>query len=129
MAHRIDAFLTVLEDRSAPAIAGHEPVDDALLGLLAHVAFADGQVGDAEFALLGRLFPWLEAGDILGRVAAVLETGLDIDALGAALPSPIERAKALRFATHMAWADDQMDPGESELIRELALKLGVAPQG
>jgi hypothetical protein len=64
----------VLEDRSAPPVAGHE----------------------------------------LGRVATVLATGLDIDALRTALPSPIERAQALRFGTHVAWADDQMDPGESD---------------
>ncbi|GEM_PF-2346709 len=129
MSSRIDSFLAVLEDPAAPPLAGTDPADAALLALLAHVAFADGQVGDEEFALLSRLFPGLESGDILGRVAASLEAGLDVDGLARALPSLVDRAKALRFATHMAWADDQMDPGESELIRDLARQLGVAPQG
>ncbi len=124
--HRIDAFLAVLADPSAPPVVGDEPIDTTLLTLLAHVAFADGQVGDEEFTLLARLFPGLGSGAILERVTQALDAGLDVDALKAALPTPVDRSKALRFATHMAWADDDLHPGEGELIRRLARELGVA---
>lgn len=126
---RIDAFLAVLENPSAPPISGHDPIDEVLFSLLAHVAFADGQVGDEEFALLSRLFPQLGSGDLLSQVAASLEQGLDVDWLAHRLPTHPERSKALRFATHMAWADAELDPGESELIRGLVAELRDRPEG
>ncbi len=125
---RIDEFLAVVEDPAAAPVAGADPLDGVILDLLAHVAFADGEVGEEEFTLLSRLYPERGLGEILSQVDAATERPLDVDALARAFPTHLERGKALRFATHMAWQDRRLDPGESQLIRELAARLRELPE-
>ena len=55
---RIDDWFVVFSDPNGGVLVGHAPEDSALFSLLAHVAFADQQIDDSEFAVLRRLFPF-----------------------------------------------------------------------
>jgi uncharacterized membrane protein YebE (DUF533 family) len=126
---RIDDFLAVIDDPNAPPVQGDDPADELLLGLLGHVAFADGEIGEEEFALLSRLFPAIGSGEMLTRLAVLTESPLDVQALARICPTHKERSRAIRFATHMAWQDKQLDPGETKLIRDLEAQLWEIPEG
>ncbi len=123
---RIQEYLSALEDPERRLRPGH-PHDPLLLSLMVHVAFADGEVEENEFALLGRLVPDKEPGELLMWVAAEAERPLDLQALAEAFPDPADRDALLTFAGHMAWGDSRLDASEVQLIAELARTLGVDP--
>lgn len=123
---RIHDYLSALNDPAVTVRPGH-PHDPLLLSLMVHVAFADGEVEENEFALLGRLVPDKEPGELLMWVAAEAEKPLDLPALAAAFPEPQDREALLTFAGHMAWGDNQLETSEVQLIARLAQALGIDP--
>jgi len=105
------------------------PEDRALLVLLVHVAFSDGEVQDDEVAFLLQVLPDRDPEELRAWVAAVAQEGpLDYQALAQALPRMEQRWKALRFGARMAWKDGTLHPRERELLTTLAEQLEL-PQG
>jgi hypothetical protein len=126
---RIDDYLQMVADPSAAdaLVPGH-PADDALIALLAAVAFSDGSVDDSELEFLLRLFPGRDPAELRDWAIAAGETPLDIGALAGALPSNEERWAGLRFAARMAWKDGILAEEEMTLLESLSDGLGL-PQG
>jgi uncharacterized tellurite resistance protein B-like protein len=122
---RIQQFLNVLNDPAARLDPGH-PEDPLLLSLMVHVAFADGEVEENEFALLGRLCPDKELGELLMWITQEADKPLDLQALADTYPAPSDRDQLLTFAGHMAWGDNQLETSEVQLIARLANFLGVS---
>lgn len=124
---RIDEYLDLVADPNATdaLVPGH-PADDALIALLAAVAFSDGEVDDAELAFLLRLFPGRDPDELREWAIDAGTTPLNIEALGTALPTSEERWTGLRFAARMAWKDGVLAEEEMALLTELASGLGLA---
>ena len=121
---RIQQFLDVLNDPNAQLDPGH-PEDALLLSVMVHVAFADGEVEENEFALLQRLCPDKELGELLVWITEEAAKPLDLQALADSYPDPAHRDQLLTFAGHMAWGDNQLETSEVQLIAKLANFLGV----
>jgi len=114
---RIDDWMTVFNDPKRRSLAGQDPADPALFSLLVHVAWADGQVVEAEFDLLQRLFPGHDLGVVLERVAAVSAEPLELPELMKHFAQQPDRLLAL--AERMALRDHQVHEGEMALIQTL----------
>jgi len=123
---RIQEFLDVL-NTPTHTVQGAHPQDALLLSVMVHVAFADGQVEENEFALLGRLAPEKDPSELMFWIAEEAHKPLDTAALAAAFPSPEDRERLLTFAGHMAWGDNHLEASEVQLIASLARALGVEP--
>lgn len=93
---------------------------DALLALVAHVAFSDGQVQPDEFRYLQQLVPREDPHALLARITELARSPLDLEELAAVLPDRERRMRALRFAARMAWMDRQITSGETALLLEIA---------
>jgi len=123
---RIQEFLDVLNNPTA-VVQGSHPQDALLLSVMVHVAFADGQVEENEFALLGRLAPAKDPSELMFWITDEAAKPLDTDALVATFTSADDRERLLTFAGHMAWGDNQLEASEVHLIADLARALGVDP--
>ena len=126
---RIDDYLDMVADPHATdaLVSGH-PADDALIALLAAVAFSDGSVDDHELAFLLRLFPGRDPDELREWAIAAGTTPLDLEALASAMPTDEERWTGLRFAARMAWKDGVLAEEEMDLLAALARGLGL-PEG
>ena len=126
---RIDDYLDLVADPDATdaLVSGH-PADDALIALLAAVAFSDGSVDDHELAFLLRLFPGRDPDALREWATTAGKAPLDLRALADALPSDEERWTGLRFAARMAWKDGVLAEEEMDLLADLARGLGL-PDG
>jgi uncharacterized tellurite resistance protein B-like protein len=124
---RVDDFLDLVDNPARQALTPGHPADDALLALLVHVAFSDGEVDAGELAFLQRVLPGRDGGELVAWVQQVAAFPLDLDAVAAALPSAEERWKALRFAVRMAYKDGSVQDEERALLRDLAIGLRLGP--
>lgn len=124
---RVDDFLDLVDNPARHALTPGHPADDALLALLVHVAFSDGEVDDAELDFLQRVLPGRDRGQLAAWVAQVGATPLNIRAVAQALPTEDERWKGLRFAARMAWKDGTIEAEERSMLAGLArgLDLGL----
>ena len=113
---RIAEFAAVVKPGSAAVLAGSHPVDSLLLSLLVHTAFADGEVDQTEFDLLGRLMPALSPTERLMQVDQIARSALDLEALLAEFPAPSDRQALVALAKDMARTDRTIDIGEVQLI-------------
>lgn len=125
---RADVFIALLDDPSAEAPQVGERADEALLGILVHLACADGVVQEEEFAFLERVLPGRETTEILGWVADTASEAPNLEQLADLLDGREERLGALRFAVRLAWADHVLDPSESSLLAKLTATFGLSPE-
>ncbi|MFK7928262.1 MAG: DUF533 domain-containing protein [Myxococcota bacterium] len=125
--NRVDEYLNLVDNPTSHALTPGHPADDAMLALLVHVAFSDGQVSESELAFLDKVLPGREPEQLVAWIEQVCAHPLDIQAVAAALPTAEERWKALRFAARMAWKDGAIDTGETALLQELAAGLSLGP--
>ncbi len=125
---RVEEYFRLLRNRSRSRITPGEPDDDALLALLVHMAFSDGDVHDQELAFLHRMLPGRDPEALRTWVRDVTSVPLPFEAIASALPSPDDRWKGLRFAARMAWSDGEVHPNERSLLDQLAVALEL-PDG
>ena len=97
-----------------------EPVDDALLDVLLHMACADGHVREEEIDLLAATAPHLTRQVMVQRIGVAEDDLLDVDVIARALPREADRWRAMRLAARMAWTDRELATREKMLLLELA---------
>lgn len=100
---------------------------DAVLSLLAHVAFADGTFQADEFTLLQQLVPRMPSNELRTWVEETVKRPFDAEATSKALGSEQQRWKALRFAARMAWTDRVLESHEMAFLVELAAAFELPP--
>lgn len=122
---RVDEYLELVNNPGSQALTPGHPADDAMLALLVHVAFSDGNVSADELDFLDKVLPGREPDQLIAWIEQVCAHPLDIQAVASALPSPEERWKALRFAARMAWKDGAVEEGEQALLKRLAVGLAL----
>ncbi len=125
---RVDDYLDLVDDPARRALTPGDPADDALLALLAHVAFSDRELDPGELAFLGRVLPGREEADIRDWVRGAGSRPLDLQQVAGALPTVEERWKGLRFAVRMAWKDGVVQDEERTLLQKLVWALEL-PEG
>lgn len=116
---RVDDLLATIDDPGRP-LADPGADDDPLLALLVHLAFSDEVLQEDELALLERLRPGMEVGELLDWSMAVHDQDLDLQALADALPTEEERWSALRLAARMICMDGELDRLELRDLERLA---------
>lgn len=124
---RVDDFLELVDNPARHALNPGHPADDALLALLVHVAFSDGEIDDGELDFLQRVLPGRDPDELLTWVEQVGSQPLDLKAVAAALPTSDERWKGLRFAARMAWKDGSLQQQERATLARLAAGLDLGP--
>jgi len=117
--NRIAQYAAVLAPGSADRLEGSHPADPHLRSLLVHMAFADGQVDENEFDLLGRVVPDLDTTALLMWVDAEARRPMDLQALLDHFEDPEDRQALVDLAKQMARADLQLHAGELQLIEML----------
>jgi uncharacterized tellurite resistance protein B-like protein len=120
---RVDDYLNLVDDPKRHGFTPGHPADDALIALLAHMAFSDGEVHERELDFLQRVLPGRHGADLKMWAMAAGARPLDLDAVAAALPTHEEAWKGLRFAARMAWKDGMIADAEVELLSRLAAAL------
>jgi hypothetical protein len=123
---RVDDFLELVDNPARQALTPGHPADDALIALLVHTAFSDGDVDDEELDFLQKVLPGRDRADLANWARQVGAQPLKIDAIAAALPTADERWKGLRFAARMAWKDGEVHSQERELLANLARGLDLS---
>lgn len=122
---RVDDFLELVDNPARQALTPGHPADDALIALLVHTAFSDGDVDDEELDFLQKVLPGRDRDQLATWARQVGSQPLQVSAVAAALPTVDERWKGLRFAARMAWKDGEVHSEERELLTNLALGLGL----
>jgi uncharacterized membrane protein YebE (DUF533 family) len=113
---RISEFRDVISgSRTEPLSPGH-PQDRALLSLLVHTAFADGQVAEEEFDLLGKLAPDKDMGELLIWIAEEAEKTMNIAELAHLFPAPTDRHALLELVQLMVGMDGVETSTESTFL-------------
>lgn len=125
---RVDEYLKLIDDPKHPALTPGHPADAALLSLLVQLAWSDGVVQGDEFALLQRVRPDLDPGDLMTWADEVAAGTLDLDALAAAAPSQDDRWNVLRLAARMVCLDGDVAEEEVDHLQEIAAHLRL-PDG
>jgi len=115
---RIDDFIQAVGDPRYH-VTGSTPHDALLRSLVVHIAFADGQVSDAEFEVLQRVDPERSLGELLAWVAEEAERPLDLDALVAAFPEREDRRKLADFAERVLRRDAHFSSAEIAIAGRL----------
>ena len=122
---RVDDFLELVDNPARQALTPGHPADDALIALLVHTAFSDGDVDDEELDFLQKVLPGRDRGQLATWARQVGSQPLQVAAVAAALPTVDERWKGLRFAARMAWKDGEVHSQERELLSNLARGLDL----
>ncbi|MBT3222910.1 MAG: TerB family tellurite resistance protein [Proteobacteria bacterium] len=119
---RVDDYLDLVAGDRNSLESGH-PADEALLGLLVHVAFSDGHVDDHELSFLQRVLPDRDEAALREWVTQVCGEPLNLKAVAQVLETDDERWKCLRYAARMAWKDGYLAVEEKSLLESLAAAL------
>ncbi|MCA9710633.1 MAG: TerB family tellurite resistance protein [Myxococcales bacterium] len=120
-------FLDILEDPKAAPLGERRPGDELLLGLLAHMLYADGEVTSDELRVVGRLTGRTDDEELREYLDELGERPLDYDELARAFPDPQDRDDIVTLAEHAIWGDDRVEGREVDLIEDLMEALGVKP--
>ncbi len=102
-----------------------DPAADAILHLLAHMAYSDGVLHEGEMAFLQSILPG-RSPDALARW--VREVGSEpplMEEVAQAIEDPDMRWTCLRFAARMAWKDGDLAREERAFLEDLATTLGL----
>ena len=82
---RVDDYLNLVDDPKRHGFTPGHPADDALIALLAHMAFSDGEVHERELDFLQRVLPGRHGADLRMWAMAAGARPLDLDAVAAAV--------------------------------------------
>ncbi|MCB9690795.1 MAG: TerB family tellurite resistance protein [Alphaproteobacteria bacterium] len=102
-----------------------DPAADAILHLLAHMAFSDGVLHDGELGFLASILPG-RTPDALRRW--VREVGSEpplLEEVAEAIQDSDMRWTCLRFTARMAWKDGELQDEERQFLETLADTLGL----
>ncbi len=121
---RISELRRVLMTTDTTTLANRQPVDDLLLHLIVHLAFADGEVDEAEFDRLGKLMPTLSYGELMEEVLRLQGQQLEVSRLEAEIASPTDRRRLLKLAEEFVALDGRVDVGEARLLDALRQEIG-----
>ncbi len=122
---RATDLLALVDDPSRKGLNLGDPADDALIALLAHVAFADGVVDDHELAFLEKVLPGRDREALRAWAAEAGTIPLDLDLVAEVVPDPEQRWACLRFAARMAAKDGVIADAERELLASLVEALAL----
>jgi len=122
---RATDLLALVDDEHRHGLTLGDPADDALVALLAHVAFADGKVDDRELRFLEKVLPGRDREELRKWAVDAGKMHLDLALVAEALPDLEERWAGLRFAARMAFKDGVIAPGEQRLLDALAHALAL----
>jgi hypothetical protein len=111
--------LKAVELEAGAALTPGKPADDALLGLLASMAYSDGDVHDAELDFLMKVRPGKTRAEVQAW-ALTHASPIDPNAIAAMVSDPDDRWKVLRFAARMAWKDGELADEEQSILDSLA---------
>jgi uncharacterized membrane protein YebE (DUF533 family) len=120
-------FLDVLEEPKAGPLRDRQPGDELILGLLAHMVYADDSVTGDELRVLGRLTGRSDQEDLREYLDELAERPLDYQELAEAFPDAGDRDDLVTIAEHAIWGDDRVERGEVDLLEDLMEALGVKP--
>ncbi len=120
-------FIDILEDPKAGPLGDRKPGDELLLGLFAHMFYADDSVSSAELAVFGRLTGRTDEDELKEYLDDLTEEPLDYQELANAFPDPQDRDDIVTIAEHAIWGDDRIERGEIDMIEDLMEVLGVKP--
>ncbi|MFT4624898.1 MAG: hypothetical protein ACI8PZ_003564 [Myxococcota bacterium] len=121
---RISEFHRIITGTKTEPLTGTHPLDATLLHIIVHLAFADGEVDEAEFDRLALLMPGLESGQILERVVALSDQMLDIGNLEIEVAAPTDRRRLLQLAEELVELDGTVTVGEHRLLSALRQEIG-----
>lgn len=124
---RATDLLALVDDPSRHGLMLGDPADDALIALLAHVAFADGKVDDRELTFLEKVLPGRDREALRKWATDAGKMHLDLSLVADALPDPEERWAGLRFAARMAFKDGVVAEPEAKLLTALVQALDLPP--
>jgi tellurite resistance protein len=123
---RVDEYLDRINDPRLPALTPDNPADAVLLALLAHVAFADGEVADTEVEFLARVLPGRDRDALRQWAVTMGGRPFDYRVVARVLPTEDERWKGLRFAARMAWKDGVLETEERTVLERLSSALELS---
>lgn len=95
--------------------------------ILFRLAWADGQVKQAEVDLIGALLE--KQGLPLSRRLTLMDQGLSAPPAETAFQAPsgdLDREAAMEALVRLCFADGQPQPGELKILGDLALRWGVS---
>jgi len=116
---RASDLLALVDDPSRQGLTVGDPADDALIALLAHVAFADGTVDDRELDFLQKVLPGRDREALRAWASEAGTMDLDLEIVAESLPETEERWACLRFAARMACKDGVIAEPEARLLERL----------
>jgi hypothetical protein len=125
---RVDEYLALIDDPSAPSLVQSHPDDEVLTRLLLHLALADGIVEADEMALLMRVRPDLSHDEIVAWAISSADETFDPNALAAIATSPDDALNALRFAARMVCLDGDIAADEVRSLEALASAMSLPAQ-
>lgn len=117
-------MIAVLEQTDAPPIDLRQEETELLLALIVHIFFSDGVLDDTEVALFRRLVP-LDDEPLRELVHDLAERELDFERLAVVFPGPADRQDIVTIAEHAVWGDNEIEPGEMDVIDKLAEVLEI----
>lgn len=120
---RVDAYLELIDDPRAESLSPGHPADALLHRLLVHLAFSDGVVQGDEFALLQRVRPDLDPGELLSWAMEEASQPLEDAALSGLSRTGEDPMDILRFAARMICLDGEVAGEERERLAVLARAL------
>ncbi|MEM9462982.1 MAG: TerB family tellurite resistance protein [Myxococcota bacterium] len=120
-------FLDILEDPQAGPLSERKPGDELILGLLAHMFYADDAVTDDELAVFGRLTGRTDTEELREYLDELGERPLDYDELARTFPDLQDRDDIVTIAEHAIWGDSRVERGEVDMIEDLMEALGIKP--
>ena len=98
-----------------PGVLAH----DALIALLVHLIFVDGEAQADEVELVGRVLPDRDAVALKNWMVRVVGQPLDMAAIGNALITVESQWYALRFAAHVAVRRGQVSEAANAMLLDL----------
>lgn len=121
------AFIDILEDPKAGPLGPPQPGDELLLGLIAHMFYADDSITSDELQVFGRLAGREDQEDLQEYLEDLVERPLDYQEIAKAFTDPQDRDDIVTLAEHGIWGDGRVERGEVDMIEDLMEALGVKP--
>jgi hypothetical protein len=104
-----------------------DPAADAILHLLAHMAYSDGVLHDGEMGFLAGILPGRTPEALRSWVRDVGSEPPLLDEVARAIENDDLRWTCLRFTARMAWKDGDIQQQELDFLDTLRTTLGLPP--
>lgn len=108
-------------------LAPGDPAADAILHLLAHMAYSDGVLHDGEMDFLGGILPGRTPEALRAWVKDVGSKPPLLEDVARAIEDDDMRWTCLRFTARMAWKDGELQDEEQQFLETLRKTLGLPP--